>query len=109
MFHAKSIVGHHTVIGDFVFIGASVVCCGHVSIGDDATLYTGAILSPTVKVGEGAIIGAGSLVLDDIPSNVLAYGNPARIIREIDESEAEADSPEHGPIQASPPAVPGGA
>ena len=47
------------------------------SIGSNATLMCG------ITIGEGAIIGAGSVVLDDVPVLVIAAGNPARIISEI--------------------------
>jgi acetyltransferase-like isoleucine patch superfamily enzyme len=49
------------------------------SIGSSVTLLCGVI------VGENAIIGAGSVVVRDVPSNVIVAGNPARILREIDE------------------------
>jgi acetyltransferase-like isoleucine patch superfamily enzyme len=48
------------------------------SIGSNATILCG------VTVGEGAIVGAGSVVTKDVPSGVIVAGNPARIIREIE-------------------------
>lgn len=39
---------------------------------------------PGVTIGEGSVIGAGSVVTKDIPSNSLAVGNPCKVIREID-------------------------
>ena len=36
-----------------------------------------------VSIGDGAIIGAGSVVIDDIPANVLAVGNPCKVIRKL--------------------------
>jgi len=47
------------------------------SIGSNATLMCG------ITIGEGAIIGAGSVVIEDVPENVIVAGNPARIIRKI--------------------------
>jgi acetyltransferase-like isoleucine patch superfamily enzyme len=47
------------------------------SIGSNATILCG------VTVGEGAIIGAGSVVTKDVPAGVIAAGNPARVIRKI--------------------------
>jgi len=40
---------------------------------------------PNVTIGENAIIGANSLVLEDIPANVIAFGVPAKVMRNIDE------------------------
>ena len=42
------------------------------------------IVVPGVTIGKNAVIGAGSVVVKDIPDNVLAVGNPARVIRIID-------------------------
>jgi acetyltransferase-like isoleucine patch superfamily enzyme len=47
------------------------------SIGSNATILCG------VTVGEGAIVGAGSVVTKDVPSNAIVAGNPARIVRKI--------------------------
>jgi maltose O-acetyltransferase len=52
-------------------------------IGDNVWLGGGAIILPGVTVGENSIIGAGAVVTGDIPPNVLAVGNPARILRTI--------------------------
>lgn len=42
----------------------------------------GVIILPGVKIGHNVVIGAGSVVTRDIPDNVIAYGNPCRVIRE---------------------------
>ena len=42
----------------------------------------GAIIMPGVTIGDNVVIGAGSIVTKDIPSNMVAYGNPCRVIRE---------------------------
>lgn len=52
-----------------------------ITIGDNAWLGAGAIVCPGVTVGDNAVIGAGSVVIRDIPANVVAVGNPCRIIR----------------------------
>ena len=54
-----------------------------VTIGDDVWIGGGAILCPGVKIGDNTTIGAGSIVTRDIPSNVVAAGNPCRVIREL--------------------------
>lgn len=54
-----------------------------VTIGDDTWIGGGAIVCPGVTIGSGTTIGAGSVVTRDIPSNVLAAGNPCRVIRQL--------------------------
>lgn len=54
-----------------------------VTIGDDVWIGGGAIICPGVKIGSGTTIGAGSVVTKNIPPNVLAAGNPCRVIREL--------------------------
>lgn len=45
------------------------------------------MITPGVKVGNGVVIGAGSVVTKDIPDNCIAAGNPARVIREITDED----------------------
>lgn len=54
-----------------------------ITIGDRAWLGGGVIVLPGVTIGENTTIGAGSVVTKDIPANVVAAGNPCRVIREI--------------------------
>jgi maltose O-acetyltransferase len=54
-----------------------------VSIGDDVWLGGGVIVCPGVTIGDRAVIGAGSVVTGDIPSDVVAYGNPCRVQRKL--------------------------
>lgn len=54
-----------------------------VSIGADVWVGGGAIICPGVTIGSKTVIGAGSVVTNDIPDGVLAAGNPCRVIREI--------------------------
>ncbi len=57
-----------------------------ITIGDNVWLGGGVIVCPGVTIGDNSVIGAGSVVTRDIPSNVVAVGNPARVIREIEPS-----------------------
>lgn len=59
-----------------------------VHIGNDVWLCSDVKVLPGVTIGDGAVIGAGSVVTHDIPENVLAAGNPCKIIRPIDESDS---------------------
>ena len=57
----------------------------HIEIGSDVWVGGGAIICPGVKIGSKSVIGAGSVVTRDVPSGVVAAGNPCRVIREITE------------------------
>lgn len=54
-----------------------------ITIGSDVWVGGGAIICPGVTIGDRSVIGAGSVVTRDIPSDVIAAGNPARVIREL--------------------------
>lgn len=97
----------HIYIGDCTMIGPNVVIAtaGHpllpelrekgyqynapVQIGKNCWLGAGVIIVPGVTIGDNAVIGAGSIVTKDIPPNVLAAGNPCRVLREINEHDRE--------------------
>jgi maltose O-acetyltransferase len=55
-----------------------------VTIGSDVWVGSGAIILPGVNIGSRTVVGAGSVVSRSLPANVLALGNPCRVIREID-------------------------
>lgn len=52
-------------------------------IGDNVWLGGGVIVCPGVTIGENTVVGAGAVVVEDLPANVVAVGNPARVVREI--------------------------
>jgi maltose O-acetyltransferase len=54
-----------------------------IAIGNNVWLGGGAIVCPGVTIGENTVVGAGAVVVKDLPANVLAAGNPARVIRQI--------------------------
>lgn len=60
-----------------------------IRIGKNCWLGAGAIVMPGVTIGDNVVIGAGSIVTKDIPSNVVAVGNPCRVMREIGEKDRE--------------------
>ena len=92
-------------IGDYTMIGPNVniVTAAHpilpelreevyqfnlpVHIGRNVWIGAGAIILPGVNVGDNAVIGAGSVVTRDVPANVVAVGNPCRVLREIGEKD----------------------
>lgn len=76
-------VGHHNILGDYcsVYLGANIA--GHVEIGEGTTIGPGCTVFSNVKIGSNSIIGGGSVVTKDIPSNVLAFGNPCQIVKNL--------------------------
>lgn len=58
-----------------------------IHIKNNVWLGAGCLVMPGVTIGENTIIGAGSVVTKDIPANVVAVGNPCRILREINEND----------------------
>ena len=92
-------------VGDNVKFGPNVVICtaAHpilpalrakayqynlpVHIESGVWIGAGAIILPGITIGENSVIGAGSVVTRDIPANVVAVGNPCRVMREINEKD----------------------
>jgi maltose O-acetyltransferase len=58
-----------------------------ISIGDNVWLGGGVIVCPGVTIGDNTVVGAGAVVTRDLPADVVAFGNPARVQREIDERD----------------------
>ena len=97
----------HIYVGDCTMFGPNVTIAtaGHpilpelreqayqynmpVHIGKNCWLGAGVIVLPGVTIGDNTVIGAGSVVTKDLPSNVVAVGNPARVLREINEKDKE--------------------
>ena len=95
----------HIYIGDYTMIGPNVTIAtaGHpllpelrekgyqynkqIHIGRNCWLGAGVIVVPGITIGDNVVIGAGSIVTRDLPSNVVAVGNPCKILRKIDEAE----------------------
>ena len=67
---------------DLIVDGASRPKSRPISIGDDVWIGTGVIVLPGVRIGNGAVVAAGSVVRSDVPDGALVAGNPARVIRD---------------------------
>lgn len=76
-------VDHECRIGDFAHISPHCTLCGNVHVGEGTWVGAGTTIIPGVKIGKWSIIGAGSVVVKDIPDNVVAYGNPCRVVKQI--------------------------
>lgn len=94
-------VGDHTMFGPNV----TVATAGHpilpklreqgyqynapVRIGKNCWIGAGAVIVPGVTIGDNVVVGAGSIVTKDLPDNVVAVGNPCRVLREVNEHDKE--------------------
>jgi len=74
-------VEHDNYIDDFSSISAGSITGGYVKLGKYSAVTLGVTIIDRVEIGENTVIGSGSLVTKSIPNDVLAYGNPAKIIR----------------------------
>lgn len=97
----------HIYIGDYTMLGPNVTLAtaGHpiapelraqvyqynvpIHIGKNCWLGAGVIVLPGVTIGDNTVIGAGSVVTKDIPANVVAVGNPCRVLRPINDRDRE--------------------
>ena len=95
----------HIYVGDYTMFGPNVTIAtaGHpilphlrqqgyqynapVHIGKNCWIGAGALIMPGVTIGDNVVIGAGSVVTKDVPSNVVAVGNPCKVMREIGERD----------------------
>lgn len=78
---------HDCVIDDYASISAGSITGGHVKINKFSAITLGVTIMDRVEIGENSVIGSGSLVTKNIPENVLAYGNPCKIIRSRNKGE----------------------
>lgn len=97
----------HIYVGDYTMIGPNVTIAtaGHpilpelreqgyqynaaVRIGKNCWLGAGVVILPGITIGDNVVVGAGSIVTKDLPDNVVAVGNPCRILREVNEHDKE--------------------
>ncbi len=97
----------HIYVGDYTMIGPNVTIAtaGHpilpelrekgyqynmpVHIGKNCWLGAGVIILPGITIGDNVVVGAGSVVTKDLPSDVVAVGNPCHILRKVNERDKE--------------------
>jgi len=75
-------IGHEAHIGKHALVGPSAAIAGAVTIGEGATIAMRATVLDKVQIGAWAFVGAASLVTKDVPANTVAYGSPAKVIRD---------------------------
>jgi len=105
--HSNCFICEFTIIEEGAWIGPSVVltnvrhppcpafkkyapvpegkCCRGPIIRRWAVIGAGAVVLPGVEVGEGALVGAGSVVVSDVPDGAVVVGNPARVIKRVED------------------------
>ena len=76
--------GKYTHFGNNVYANFNLTL-----VGKNVWIGAGAIVLPGVTIGDHSVIGAGSVVTKDIPPNVVAVGNPCRVLREINDRDKE--------------------
>lgn len=74
-------VEHDNNICDFSSISAGSITGGFVKLGKFSAITLGVIVLDRIEIGENTVVGSGSLVIKSLPDNVLAYGNPSKIVR----------------------------
>lgn len=80
-------IEHDCVIGNFASVSAGTVLGGHVKLGEFSALTLNVTVLDRLNIGKNTVVGAGSLVLKDLPDNVLSYGNPCKIVRSREVNE----------------------
>ena len=78
----NSVVPFGCEVGDYSFVSIGASMLGDSKLGKGSLLYAHAVILNGVTVGDNTVIGAGSVVTKDIPDNVIAYGNPCKVVRE---------------------------
>lgn len=77
-------VGHECLIGEGAHVGPGARLAGRVVVGRAAWIGIGAVAIEGVRIGAYSQVGAGGVVVNDIPEGVVAYGNPARVVRKAE-------------------------
>lgn len=79
--NTSSVIEHDCVIGDFVHIAPNSALAGDVCVKDMTFVGISSSVIQGKVIGENSVIGAGSVVIKDIPDNALSYGVPAKVIK----------------------------
>jgi len=81
LINTQSSIDHDCLMGDFSSLAPATTTGGAVNIGTRSAISIGSTIKHGVKIGGDCVVGANSYVNKDLPSNTIAYGSPAKIIR----------------------------
>jgi len=84
--HSRCEIGSRVIIGQGVTVGRQLSPHGVPKIGNDVYISAGSRILGNVVVGDNVIIGANSVVIQDIPSNSIVAGAPTKVIRNISDN-----------------------
>ena len=76
------LIGLHNQIVEFTDINPGVIISGQVKIGKACIIGSGTVIKDNIYIRDNTVIEVGSLVTKDVPSNVVAYENPCKVVRE---------------------------
>jgi sugar O-acyltransferase (sialic acid O-acetyltransferase NeuD family) len=76
-------VDHECRLGEGIHLCPGAHIAGCVEIESYASVGTGAVILPRLKIGKGAVVGAGAVVTKDVPSYTVVAGNPAKLLKEL--------------------------
>lgn len=74
----ESRMGHDSCIGDYSTLSGDCNINGHVTIGHDVYISCGVSIAPSKKIGDGAKVGIGSIVISNVKPGITVFGNPAK-------------------------------
>jgi sugar O-acyltransferase (sialic acid O-acetyltransferase NeuD family) len=78
---SNCVIDHDGALGEGVHVMGAAAIAGGVTIGDYSTIATNATVLPNIRIGSNSVVGAGAVVIKDVPDNVVVAGVPAKIIR----------------------------
>jgi UDP-perosamine 4-acetyltransferase len=87
--NSGAIIEHDCCLASHVHVASGAVMAGGVTVGDSSHIGVGACVREGTRIGRNAVIGAGSVVVKDVPDDVVVMGVPARIARRRDAQPAE--------------------
>jgi sugar O-acyltransferase (sialic acid O-acetyltransferase NeuD family) len=79
--NSRSVVEHDCILGDYVHISPNASLGGNVIVGEGTQIGIGASVIQGIKIGKWVTIGAGTVIISDIPDNAVVVGNPGKIIK----------------------------